>query len=150
MRLGASWADACILNLSARGMLVQSGTVPDRGSYLEMRRGPNVIIARVVWSSEQRFGVRTQEQVFVEDLLSETGNSSSLPGPALASFERRATPRPSADRHEAARERGRAVEFVSLALCGVVSALLLFATVSELLGRPARAIQTALAAAPAG
>jgi hypothetical protein len=150
MKVGASWADACILNLSTRGMLVQSAMVPDRGNYLEIRRGQQVVVARVVWSSQQRFGVLTQDPVCAEALLSDTGNISSPAGSARSGLERRTMPRPVVARHEAGRGRGRALEFAGLAVFGAASAFLLFATLHELLSRPLAALQTALTARPPG
>lgn len=150
MKVGASWADACILNVSTCGMLVQSGTVPDRGNYLEIRRGQHVVIARVVWSNQQRFGVRTQDPVCAEELLGETDNSSTTADRAPIGFERRTSRRPVAARHEAGRRRGRALEFASLAVFGAASAFLVFATVNELLSRPLRALHSSLVARPAG
>jgi hypothetical protein len=147
MRVGVSWADACILNLSSRGMLVQSGWAPQRGNYLEIRRGLHVVVARVIWACDGRFGVETQEPVSAEELIREIDNSSAPTRPAAV--ERRAVPRFS-ERSEASRQRGRVFEFGSLALFGIASAFLLFATVDELLGRPLSALEAALLQGQAG
>jgi hypothetical protein len=145
MRVGASWSDACILDLSSRGMLVQSRSIPQRGNYLEIRRGRHVVVARVVWSLDQRFGVQTQEPVCADDLLRETDNSSIGAQPFSATVERRSTNRPTAAHHEASRRRGRTYEFGSLILFGVAAAFILLATIDKLLGRPLDALETALA-----
>ena len=144
MRVGASWSDACILNLSSRGMLVQSGLVPERGNYLEIRRGQHVVVARVIWSQEQRFGVRTQELVSAEELLEESSRAPS--SQSSPNNERRAMQRPTETRHDRSRVRGRVLEFASLATFGAVSAFLLVSTISELLSRPLLAIEGALVA----
>jgi hypothetical protein len=141
MRIGASWADACILNLSSRGMLVQSGAAPQRGNYLEIRRGRHVVVARVIWSCDEHFGVETQATVSAEELIWEIDNCSTVTRPVAA--ERRAAPRFS-EKSEASRQRGRVFEFGSLALFGIASAFLLFATVDELLGRPLSELEAAL------
>jgi hypothetical protein len=141
MRVGVSWADACILNLSSRGMLIQSGSAPQRGNYLEIRRGRHVVVARVIWSCDERFGVETQGPVYAAELIREADNSSVATRPA--SDERRAAPR-FREKSEASRWRGRAFEFGSLALFGIASAFLLFATIDELLGRPLSALGAAL------
>jgi hypothetical protein len=148
MRVGAAWSDACILNLSRRGMLVQSGMAPRRGNYLEIRRGAHVVVARVVWAKEQRFGVQTQDLVRAEDLLQEIDNSSMSARAISAASERRSAPRSAAVRHEANRFRGKALEFGSLAVFGVAAAFLLFATIDELLGRPIGALEAALVGKP--
>lgn len=147
MRVGASWSDACILNLSPRGMLVQSQSAPDRGNYLEIRRGQHVVVARVVWSSGQRFGVHTQDIIRPDELTRDTDNSSAR---SLAQPERRVAPRSMVTRHESSRQRGRAFEFCTLAALGLGSAFLLFATIAELLARPLATIETALIASRSG
>lgn len=142
MRVGASWADACILNLSSRGMLVQSGSAPLRGNYLEIRRGRHVVVARVIWSCNERFGVQTQEPVSAEELIREADDG--LIGTGTAPGKRRTAPRLLRERSETSRQQGRALEFGSLALFGVASAFLIFATVDEFLGRPLSALEAAL------
>lgn len=146
MRVGSGWSDACILNLSSRGMLVQSGVAPDRGDYLEIRRGRHVVVAWVVWSKAERFGVRTQEPVSAEELLNDSGGAP----PPASMGERRAAPRPVATRHDRSRMRGRGLEFASLAIFGGALAFLLFAAIGELLDRPLVAIESALAARRGG
>lgn len=144
MRCGASWSDACILNLSKRGMLVQSPQVPSRGSYLEIRRGSHVIVARVVWANSNRIGIRTQDDVPAEELIED----KAKPAPATVAggapgFERRARPRPS-QYHEASRWRSRAMEFATMALAGSAAAYLLVGTLSSSLGRPLAAVSKVL------
>lgn len=71
LRDGALWSDALIINMSSRGLLVRSDQSPNRGSYLEIRRGPYVIVARVVWANADRFGVQTQDIVPSERLMTD-------------------------------------------------------------------------------
>ena len=150
MRIGATWSDACILNLSSRGMLVHAQSVPERGNYLEIRRGQHVVVARVVWSGDQRCGVRTQDPLRADQLIAETDNSSFGSRSMTETVERRSAPRPTAARYEASRTRGRAFEFGSLAAVGLAAAFLLFATLDELLGRPLVAVEAVLASGTAG
>ena len=44
MRSGVSWHDVCILNLSRRGLGIQAAEPPQRGAYVEIRRGKHVIL----------------------------------------------------------------------------------------------------------
>ena len=144
MRCGASWSDACILNLSKRGMLVQSPEAPSRGSYLEIRRGSHVIVARVVWANSTRFGISTQDDVPAEELIADRVMPAPAPGPGGASCqERRARPRPGQS-HEASRWKSRTMEFMAMALAGSVAAYLLLGTVASSLGRPLGAVTQAL------
>lgn len=145
MRVGASWNDACILNLSSRGMLVRAPKAPNRGSYLEIRRGNHIIVARVVWANADRFGVYTQDPVPAADLICRTnsaGAAAALSGSGLA--ERRTVPRPTVPTSEKSRWRARATEFCTIGfLCGVAAVLLLGA-VSDLFGQPMMAVERVL------
>lgn len=147
MRDGARWTDALILNMSSRGLLVRSDQSPDRGSYLEIRRGPYVIVARVVWSNAGRFGVQTQDLVPPERLMTDpNAQVAPAPSPPPGGHERRAAPRPVENRHEASRQRARAVEFAAISLVGALVAVLVGSAMAEVVAKPLHAAQTALAA----
>jgi len=145
MRLTAGWHDACILNLSSRGMMVQSEMPPQPGSYLEIRRGSQVIVARVVWMQARRFGVRTQDPLNCAALLREPTDSST-PERVLRTDagDRRSESRSRASPHEQSRWRGRAIEFASVAVLGALAAMLGLGAVSEALARPLSQVLTAL------
>lgn len=145
MRLGASWSDACILNLSSRGMLVRGKGAPSRGAYLEIRRGHYVVVARVVWANADRFGVETQDIVPAEQLINHPDRASGTERPSGSDCaDRRVATRPSSRRHEANRWRARAFEFGTVALAGAAAAFLLIGVISEVLDRPFVAVATAL------
>lgn len=145
MRSGASWSDACILNLSSRGMLVKAPVPPSRGSYLEIRRGSHVIVARVVWANADRFGVLTQDPVPAEGLIHHPDGTKPGAQVGEAAFvERRAATRPQAGKFEASRWRARAWEFGAISLLGAVGAIAALGAVSELLARPLAVVETAL------
>ena len=142
MRAGSSWSDACILNMSSRGMLVHAPSAPSRGSYLELRRGDYVIVARVVWANDNRFGVQTQDVVPADDLIRNPDVAVQSINPQPSGFvERRAAPR---RRHEASRWRARAFEFCTFALLGGIAATLMLGAVGEILAHPLEAVETAL------
>src|SRR3546814_3873683 len=46
MRVGQSWIEVVIHNLSSGGALVASDEAPERGTYIEIRRGRQTIIGR--------------------------------------------------------------------------------------------------------
>lgn len=146
VRAGASWNDALILNMSSKGLLVRSNDRVNRGSYLEIRRGSHVIVARVIWLASDRFGVQTQDPVPAAALIRDpdgvaAGNKPA--GPAIR--DRRSAPRRVELRHEKSRQRGRTMEFTAVALaCGAI-ALLIGNSVAEVASRPLSAVQAALA-----
>jgi hypothetical protein len=146
MRDGALWSDALILNMSSRGLLVRSGQSPNRGSYLEIRRGGYVIVARVVWSNAGRFGVQTQDVVPSERLMTDPDAAEvPAPSPAVGCHERRAAPRPIENRHETNRQRARAVEFATISLVGAFVAFVIASAMAEVIAEPLQTAQTALA-----
>src|SRR3569623_609886 len=62
-RVGALWVEACIHNVSSRGLLVASDEVPKPGTYVEIRRGRNIMTGRAVWAKGRLFGVRMQDRI---------------------------------------------------------------------------------------
>ena len=149
MRSSAAWHDVCILNLSVHGLGIQSALPPTRGAYVEIRRGMQVVIARVAWTKGHRAGLRSQDPIFIKGLLSETGDAGPAPGQTPDTFvERRRSPRPVAKAHEANRLKGRAIEFASF---GAIAAALAFIAVSALndaLSQPMAAVRQALDTPP--
>lgn len=144
MRAGASWNDACILNLSSRGMLVRAPAAPSRGSYLEIRRGHHVIVARVVWADADRFGVQTQDPIPTASLVRDLEGPGPATAAAPAVVDRRAVPRSSASRHEVSRWRSRAMEFGTIAIVAGAGAMLVLGAVVEFFARPLAAAGSAL------
>ncbi len=147
MRVGASWGDACILDVSSRGLLLQAASPPSRGAYCEVRRGRHVIVARVVWSSHHRFGVRTQDRIVADALIEEPDASGAEPPQASGAepaVERRAPTRPRDHDHEQSRWRARAIEFACIAIAGGFLATIGFGTVGRVLAHPLTSVQSAL------
>ena len=145
MRSDSGWADACILNVSSRGMLVQAPKVPAPGSYIEIHRGSYCVVARVAWNSHHRFGVRSQDVLVIGRLLGEQAPAAPATKVGTLVNDRRATPRASAQEAERNRQRGRTFEFLSAVAIGLTAASAGFGVVAEVLGAPMRAVGAALA-----
>ena len=128
MRLGGSWRDVCVRNISSRGMLLQSSFELSRGTYVEVHRGCHAIVGRVVWAEGECFGVHTQDSIDIEAVIQEPDLSATNFAPVRrtnAQFERRRSPRPPAQQTESSREIARVLEFgtfISLALLAAVAA----------------------------
>ena len=150
MRIGASWRDVSILNISSRGLMIHSAQPPSQGAYLEVWRGRHAIIARVVWAREQRFGVRTQDPLSVEAIVREPDKSApDARRSQEAPVERRQTgsrARSSKERHEHSRMFGRAFEFAFVAIGGLFAALAVYGVVVESLSDPLAEVSGALTA----
>ena len=121
MRSGMQWSEACILNVSSRGLLIKSVRPVAEGSTIEILRGDQLIVARVMWSNAGRSGLRSEQRLPVEDILS-IGQSTALQLIASNGVLH--------DRRRGAREipgdarlRGRALEFLAVVAIGVTLAV---------------------------
>jgi hypothetical protein len=139
MRTGAGWDDACILNISSRGLLIRASAVLGRGHYVELRRGPYVIVARVIWRNGSQVGLHAQDRMPIEQIIAMT------PAPRLpAAGERRTERRSTQQTHDRSREFGRAFEFISFGAIGLLAATAATALVADALMQPLAAVRTAL------
>jgi hypothetical protein len=139
LRHGASWSDTCILNVSSRGPMIHSGRPMLEGTQVEIRRGDHVIVARVMWRDGGRAGLRAEERVPVEEIMT-LGQSPSLQLTA-ATGERRRQPRS----EERSGLRGRAIEFAGVAVIAVSLAGACLAMIEQAFARPLAMVSAALA-----
>jgi hypothetical protein len=141
MRSICGWSDACILNVSSRGLLIYSSGNAKPGSFVEIRRGGQLVVARVVWRKNRRIGLCSSDPVRVEDIISsETAASAVQSGPHQRYVERRRVPRDS----DRSRERGRAIEFLSLVVACTAAAGLAAVYVEQTLEAPLAAVKGTL------
>lgn len=142
MRCGATWSDVYIVNLSNRGVGLQSPAAPSRGTFVELRRGSNVIIiGQVVWSKDQRFGVRTQDQIWIDGVLNDAGVARA---PTEEWRERRAMPRPQRG-GEWSRFRGRMLQHGFIVTAGLCATVAVGSMVNSALARPMHQLAATLA-----
>lgn len=148
LRHGTAWSDARILNISSRGLLVRAQQSPRRGSYVELYKGQHRIIARVVWTQDERFGVHTQDWLPVDSITMGIEPPPAA-APAAGSVERRLRSREAtaAERHEQSRRRSRAIEFLCIAAVGVAVAAFAFDAIGQTLARPLAEVSQRLVAA---
>lgn len=147
MRIGGTWHDVSVRNVSSRGMLLQSPAAPARGTYLEIYRGRHIIVARAAWQSGASFGVQTQDRVDVEGLIQEPDVSGANFTAAIKenkAFERRRAERTVVQRAERSRSVAAMMEFLSLVAFGVSTAIAAFALVGSSLAAPLERVKTAL------
>ncbi|WP_188063837.1 PilZ domain-containing protein [Sphingobium sp. KCTC 72723] len=71
MRAAPSWTDVVIHNLSAHGALIACDNPPDRGAYVDIRRGQQTIVGRVVWKKDRFFGIRAQGTIDIAAIMNE-------------------------------------------------------------------------------
>ena len=133
MRGSCGWSNACILNVSSRGLLIQASRGALEGSTVEIWQGEQVIVARVIWRKGVRAGLCAEARVPIEEMCAKS-SGAELPrtGPDGHLVERRKRPRT----HEESRYRGRALEFASVALVGIALATGMFALVEQAFAQP--------------
>jgi hypothetical protein len=142
VRSGSDWGDACILNISSRGMLIHSARPVTEGSIVEILRGDQLIIARVMWSEAGRSGIRSDERLPVEDILSlEHSRSLQLIASNGVFHDRRREGRGLA---RESRLHGRAIEFVAFGAIAASLAFGLWAMAERALSGPLAKVSTAL------
>ena len=149
MRIGAAWSDACILNISTRGLMIQSAAPPPPGAYLELRRGARIIIARVMWSKHHRSGLSTQDPLEVEAIIDQpdgAGEPISDHSVAAPELDRRAIARAHDRALQRSRQWSRAFQFLCVALLGLAGCVIAFGAVEKLFARPLAIIAQGLAA----
>ena len=137
----------CMLNISSRGLLLQMAAPPAKGEYVEICRDRYVIIARTVWVNGRRFGVRTQDPLFIDAII----NNPGLPGPKSGTHhrvkdqpERRLASRRVEDRHDRAKAIAKAWEFAAVVFFVTSVAMVTFESVSAALAEPLSGVRAAL------
>ena len=133
IRANRGWSDACILNLSPKGMLVYSPQPAKPGSVVEVRRGEQAFVARVVWRQNNRIGLRSQDRLEVEQVITGASSATALQLGAVDSIADR---RKRAREHDHSRLLGRMLEFASIAAVGAVLAFGAYSLVAQSLSAP--------------
>jgi hypothetical protein len=138
----SGWTDACILNVSSRGMMINApAAVAAKGSRVELWHGERLIVATVVWRKGTRAGIQAEDRIPVDEILA-IGQSSSLQLTASAwpQVERRKRPRT----HDDERIRARALQFAATAAIAVSLAFGSLVMIETALAAPLHSIRAAL------
>lgn len=141
LRVDSSWCDACILNISSRGLMIQVSRGAPSADVVELRRGAHIILARVVWRDGSRAGLQSDDRLPVEEILSLSQAATLQLTAGDKPLERRSAPRRA---HETSRLRSRFAEFASVGVIAASLALTLFGIVQQALAAPMNAIRAAL------
>jgi hypothetical protein len=148
LKQDAGWSDVCIRDISPRGLLVQGGSPPRRGSYVEVRRGGHVIIAKVAWAKEQQFGLTTQDLLPVDALIHQPNATfgRSQPESSSATEEKRAVPRKISSEQAEARSRhiSTMIQYGFAIMFALACAVALMGFVQDALHRSVGTVATAL------
>jgi hypothetical protein len=113
--------DACILDLSTRGLLATCAEPPQRGAFVELVANGYPLVGHVKWSNGRRFGMSLRERISVVALVANDGGAIRLEEmPAAQNLQHSAVAVLSAE----AASVGRFTTFVMWTLAAVVAALL--------------------------
>ena len=141
VRAEGGWSNACVLNVSSRGLCIDSGRMAAQGSIVELWHGDHLIVAQVVWSKGTRAGLQAESQVPIEDIVTLSQSPRlQLTAAEWPRTDRRQKPRT----HEESRLKSRAIEFASVAVIAASLAATLFSMVEQAFARPLALVQSAL------
>ena len=131
MRAGGPRMDVCIRDISSRGLLIQAAAPPPRGTYVELSCADQLIVGRVIWSKERRFGVESRDRVNVRALA---GGAPAAEAPQ----RREIRPAPAAARAAGSGDRAfaHAMEYAVIAVFAAALVAALGVTAFETLSRP--------------
>lgn len=145
MNTGGLWSDVCIVNVSTRGLGLQTSRPPPAGTFIEVRPGRQVIVAKVVWSNGHRFGVRTQDPLLVAAIVAGDAQSrDDTAQPWVYQTERRRIQLSHEQRHQQSKYVSQAMQFACLCVLCASAALVAFAAIQEALAEPLSHIRAAL------
>lgn len=142
LRAGMQWSDVCILNISSRGLLIHSPRPTAKGATVELWLGEHLIVARVVSRDGPRVGLRSEDRVPVEQIIS-LGEADALQLTAGNASRRERRRRQRASQLHA-RLRGRTIEFTAVSAIGASLAIAAWSIAEQALARPLTAITVAL------
>jgi hypothetical protein len=142
MRANCTWSDACILNVSSRGLQINATHSTQQGSIVEIWHRDHVIVARVVWRKGTRAGLQAEERIPVEELMTASKEPSLqlTAGSQWPQVDRRKRTRS----HDENRLRARAIEFAGIAVIAASLAGGVVATVGQAFARPMAIVEAAL------
>jgi len=134
MRAGGPATDVCVRNISSHGMLLLAHEVPAPGTYVEILLPDDVVVGRVMWSSERRFGIRARERIPLHRIVGRQAKQAA----ATAVARDRSGPAAAPARGDA-RYAGRSMEFIFLIMCvttfAVLAAIMAFRLLSSISDR---------------
>ena len=145
MRISAGWNDACILNISERGLMVRAtSTSPRCGSYVEIRRGARIIIGRVMWARQGRFGLATQDSLDVQSIIAAPDGDGTEAAALVttALYDRRTTARLDTA-FDRSRQLSSSFEFGCVTVFAVAGSMIAYSAVAQLFTAPMAAIEQA-------
>lgn len=114
MRAGGAATDVCVRNVSSRGMLLLAHEVPAQGTYVEILLPDDVVVGRVMWAGERRFGIRARDRIPLHRLLDGQARQAAVTAGAMPKTRSAGA---ALNARPDARYAGRSMEFLFLVAC---------------------------------
>lgn len=154
IRADGGWIDATIHNVSQRGMMVHSRYPLRRNQFVEIARGRERVIARIVWTDDSASGVRAQDAIDLAALMGQPASTRAssredvrgLRRPLRGSFGALSL----AQGADASRRLGHRFEFIVTIAAASCVATIATIGVGEAFASPMEKVRGALAGTPAG
>ena len=153
MKSVRGWGDACIHNISSRGMMIACDDPLVPGDYVDIRRGRQVVIGLVIWRRDCYTGIRTQDVISADTLINEP-RLEGRPVQSAAEAARRTSRSRAVSRIDTAHGLDRSrwlagnLQFGALCAFGLVAAIVIALQVAQMLAIPTGRITQALAVKP--
>lgn len=149
MKSVRGWGDACIHNISSRGMMIAGDDTLKAGEYIDIRRGRQVVVGRVVWQRGRFSGIRTQDVISADALVNEPRQEGKPISPTCRDERRDARNRlvseiDAARRMERSRSISSGLQFGALCIFGLAAAATIAVQVSTMLTAPTERLSHAL------
>jgi hypothetical protein len=137
MRAGGPRTDVCIRDISSRGMMVQAGAPPPRGTFVDLDCAGHQVVGLVIWRRERRFGVQTRDRINVHALAGRIA-------PEILARPRRGAGPSAAARAGPGRVSAGRMEFAIVAIFAAALVAALGISAFQALSRPFGAVSTVL------
>jgi hypothetical protein len=146
MRAESGWSDACILNISSRGLMINAIRAAETGSTVEVWHGDHMIVAHVIWRKGTRAGLRAEDRLPIEDMTT-ASQTTALQTTALqptAMDWHRVERRKGSRSREDSRRRSRMIKFARVAVIAASFAMGVYAMFKEAFAEPFALVAAAL------
>lgn len=141
MRTQSGWRDACILNVSSHGLLINApAAAAGPGSSVELWHGEDLIVATVVWRRGSRAGLCTEDRLPMEEILAV---SRAAPFHFAAPSSQRGDRPKGVSTHDEGRLRARRIEFCGVAFVGLLLAAGAFIMMEQAFAKPLAYVEAA-------
>ena len=147
LRTDLSWSQGYIVDISERGLAMQTAEPPERSTYVEVRRGPHIIIGQVAWARGKRFGMRSQDRLAVDAIVGGAGAPDAdgrRQRAAAIGAEWRAEGRSFERNAQRNQHVGRVIQFAFIGMLATVAAAIAFDAVRQTMAQPVLSVTAAL------